>query len=232
MPQWTVAIDAGHGGRDPGAISRSGLYEKHVTLAFARELRDRLLALKRYRVVLTRNRDVFIPLRGRMAIARTAGADLFLSLHADKADNPATRGLSVYTLSEQASDAEAAALAERENNADLVAGINLRRQPPDVRNILIDLAQRDTMNRSVNIAALLVRDLREATVLLPRTHRFAGFAVLKAPDVPAALIELGYLSNPIDERLLRAPAYRRKLTNAIARAVDDHFVRVEARSAP
>ncbi len=203
VPAWVVAIDAGHGGQDPGAISLSGVYEKQITLATARALRDELKALGRYRVLLTRDRDVFIRLRDRIAIARAAGADLFLSLHADKVENPAVRGLSVYTLSERASDAEAAALADAENKVDLLGGVKLKGQSPEVTDILIDLVQRDTMNQSAQMASLLVRELREETLLLPRTHRFAGFAVLKSPDVPSALIELGYLSNPTDERLLR-----------------------------
>lgn len=232
IARWVIAIDPGHGGRDPGAISRTGVYEKQITLAAARALRDELQALKRYRVVLTRNRDVFIRLRDRIAIARAAGADLFVSLHADKMPNPSVRGLSVYTLSERASDAEAAWLAERENKADILHGVNLKGAAPEVTNILIDLAQRETMNESARIAQLLVSELRSETILLPKTHRVAGFAVLKAPDVPSVLVELGYLSNAADERLLRSPEHRRKLARAIASAIDGYFVRVEARSRP
>jgi N-acetylmuramoyl-L-alanine amidase len=230
IPTWVVAIDAGHGGQDPGAISLSGVFEKRITLATARALRDELKALGRYRVLLTRDRDVFIRLRDRIAIARAAGADLFLSLHADKVENPAVRGLSVYTLSERASDAEAAALADTENKADLLGGFKLKGQSPEVTDILIDLVQRDTMNQSAQMAAFLMRELREETLLLPRTHRFAGFAVLKSPDVPSALIELGYLSNPTDEQLLRSSDQRQRLARAIARAIDSYFVRFEARN--
>lgn len=230
VPTWVVAIDAGHGGQDPGAISLSGMYEKRITLATARALREELKALGRYRVLLTRDRDVFIRLRDRIAIARAAGADLFISLHADKVENPAIRGLSVYTLSEGASDAEAAALAEAENKADLLGGVKLKGQPPEVADILIDLVQRDTMNQSAQMATFLMRELREETLLLPRTHRFAGFAVLKSPDVPSALIELGYLSNPADEQLLRSSVQRQRLARAIARAIDGYFVRFEARN--
>ena len=142
-----IAIDPGHGGQDPGAISPAGFYEKQITLATARALRDELQATGRYKVMLTRNRDVFIRLRDRIAIARAAGADLFLSLHADTMANQATRGLSVYTLSERASDAEAAALAERENKVDLIAKVDFSGASPEVTNILIDLVQRETMNR-------------------------------------------------------------------------------------
>ncbi len=228
--QWVVAIDAGHGAQDPGAISLHGTYEKHITLATARALRDELKALGRYRVVMTRDRDTFIRLRGRIAIARAAGADLFVSLHADTTDNPATRGLSVYTLSERASDAEAAALAEKENRVDTLGGFHLKGEAPDVTDILIDLVQRDTKNQSVQFAALIEREAGEETALLPQTHRFAGFAVLKAPDIPSVLIELGFLSNPTDERQLRDSSHRRRLAQAIARAIDGYFVRFEARN--
>ena len=230
VPQWVVAIDAGHGDQDPGAISPNGVYEKQITLSTARALRDELNVLGRYRVVLTRDRDTFIRLRGRIAIARAAGADLFISLHADTTDNPATRGLSVYTLSERASDAEAAALAEKENRVDMLGGFRLKGEAPDVTDILIDLVQRDTKNQSAQFASLLVRELGEETMLLPRTHRFAGFAVLKAPDIPSVLIELGFLSNPADERLLRDSGHRRRLARGIARAIDSYFVRFEARN--
>jgi N-acetylmuramoyl-L-alanine amidase len=230
IPTWVVVIDPGHGGQDPGALSLHGAREKEITLTAARELREELKKLGRYRVLLTRERDVFIRLRHRIAIARAAGADLFVSLHADKIDNPEVRGLSVYTLSEQASDAEAAALAEQENKADLLGGFKLIGETAEVADILIDLVQRDNMNQSAQVAALLVRELRAETLLLPRTHRFAGFAVLKSPDVPSALIELGYLSNPTDERLLRSSKHRRRLASAIARAIDAYFVRYEARN--
>jgi N-acetylmuramoyl-L-alanine amidase len=207
-----------------------GAHEKEITLTAARELREELKELRRYRVLLTRDRDIFIRLRDRIAIARAAGADLFISLHADKIENPEVRGLSVYTLSERASDAEAAALAEQENKVDLLGGFKLIGETAEVADILIDLVQRDNMNQSAQVAALLVRELRAETLLLPRTHRFAGFAVLKSPDVPSALIELGYLSNPTDERLLRSSKHRRRLAGAIARAIDAYFVRYEARN--
>lgn len=225
-----VVIDPGHGGEDPGAISDNGVHEKHVTLAAARALREELRRGGRYRVVLTRDRDVFVPLRRRIAIARAAGADLFISVHADKMENRSVRGLSIYTLSERASDAEAAALADRENKADLISGVDLSRESPEVANILIGLAQRYTMNRSAQLATAMVRELRADMMLLPKTHRFAGFAVLKAPDVPAVLIEMGYLSNPRDEAMLRDPAHRKKLARAIGRSVDGFFNDVERAS--
>ena len=219
-----IAVDAGHGGEDPGAIGVGGTYEKHVTLTAARELKARLEASGRYRVVLTRNNDVFLRLRDRVLRARKAGADLFISLHADSIASPEVRGLSVYTLSEQASDKEAAALAARENKADLIAGVDLSGvAAPEVVNILIDLAQRETMNLSAHYARMLVSDLGDQVALLRDTHRFAGFAVLKAPDVPSVLIELGYLSNPTEEQLLNEARYRARLVEAIARATERFF---------
>jgi len=225
--QRVVVIDSGHGGVDPGAIGVSGTYEKHVTLAMARGLRDHLRRTGRYKVLLTRERDVFIRLRDRIAFARAAGAELFISLHADAMKKRTVRGASVYTLSERASDAEAAALAERENKVDLIAGVDLSDESPEVTNILIDLAQRETMNESAKVASLLVSQLRQETRMLPNSHRFAGFAVLKAPDIPSVLVEAGFLSNRTDERRLKDAAHRRRLISAIGRAIDAYFVRVE-----
>lgn len=219
-----VVIDPGHGGVDPGALGVSGIYEKHITLAMARELKAQLERSGRYKVHLTRDRDVFIRLRERVAIARQYGADLFISLHADSVNNPQLTGLSVYTLSQTASDGEAQLLADKENKADLLAGIDLSHESTDVASILIDLAQRETMNRSAGFAGSVVDELGREATLLGNTHRFAGFAVLKAPDIPSILIELGYLSNPTEERLLRQPDYRAKLAKGIARAVDRHFL--------
>jgi N-acetylmuramoyl-L-alanine amidase len=222
-----IVIDPGHGGVDPGARSVSGIYEKHITLKVAREVRDQLRRKGGYKVALTRDRDKFIRLRDRIAIARAAGADLFVSIHADTMPNKSVRGASVYTLSENASDAEAAALAEQENKADLIAGVDLTRETPDVANILIDLAQRETMNRSVQFAGLMVGELSRETRLLPNSHRFAGFAVLKAADVPAVLVELGFLSNPQDESELMQKSHRKRLAAAITRSIDAYFNRVQ-----
>ena len=219
-----VVIDPGHGGVDPGAIGVSGIYEKYITLAVARELKAQLEKNGRYKVHLTRDRDIFIRLRDRIAIARQYNADLFISLHADTVSNAQMRGLSVYTLSQNASDSEAQALADKENKADLIAGIDLSHESADVANILIDLAQRETMNRSAGFAGGVVEEVGRDVTLLGNTHRFAGFAVLKAPDVPSVLIEAGYLSNEVEERALRQPEYRVKLAKGIARAVDRFFL--------
>lgn len=218
-----VAIDAGHGGGDPGAISSAGLYEKDITLAAARLLAAELATTRRFRVVLTRRDDEFVALPDRVARARAAHADLFLSLHADALPNPALRGLSVYTLSAAASDREAAALAARENTAGQVAGLDLSREPREVGNVLFDLARRGTENLSIALARRIVDELGQVTALLERPRRAAGFAVLTAPDIPSALVELGCLSNPLEERLLATAAYQRRLTRGLAHAVEDYF---------
>ena len=218
-----IAIDPGHGGVDPGTTGHRGTREKNITLAVARAVKARLEAKGRYHVVLTRERDIFLRLRSRVETARSAAADLFVSLHADALKNRKVRGAAVYTLSEVSSDKEAAELAAKENKADVIAGVDLTHENPVVANILIDLAQRETMNYSARFATLLVTQLRRTGKTLRNAHRFAGFAVLKAPDIPSVLIEMGYLSNPKEERLLRQPAYQRKLADAIARAMDGYF---------
>ncbi|MCR4377917.1 MAG: N-acetylmuramoyl-L-alanine amidase [Rhodospirillales bacterium] len=222
-----VAIDPGHGGVDPGTIGANKTYEKNVTLALGRDVKRALEATGRYKVVMTRDRDIFLRLRDRVQVARDAGAELFISIHADSVANPKTRGLSVYTLSETASDQEAASLATKENKADLIAGIDLSTESADVTNILLDLAQRETMNQSALFAKEVVNELERETKLLRNTHRFAGFAVLKAPDMPSVLLEAGFLSNRQDERNLLDNAYRSKLAGAVAKGVDRHFTGTE-----
>lgn len=217
-----IVLDPGHGGKDPGAIGYSGVYEKNITLAMAKELKV-ILEKEGYKVHLTRSTDIFIPLRDRVKIARKYNADLFISIHADSAVNRSAKGLSVYTLSETASDKEAAALAERENKADVVAGLNLLEHSKEVSDILINLAQRETMNRSSEFASFMVQEMRKSVKLRDNTHRFAGFAVLKAPDVPSVLLEMGYLSNRTEERLLKQKDYRRKLAVSTSKAVEKYF---------
>ncbi len=218
-----VVIDPGHGGVDPGTIGVGGLREKDLTLAMARALATELRRTGRYRVRLTREDDRFLPLRERVRIARRLGADLFISLHMDSLADRRVRGASVYTLSEEASDAEAARLAAKENLADVLAGLETPVEDPTVAQILIDLAQRDTLNKSIVFAEALVREIGRVQPLLKRTRRYAGFAVLKAPDTPSVLLELGYLSNPRDAARLADPAFRRRLAVAIRRAVDAYF---------
>ena len=227
-----IALDPGHGGRDPGAISVNGVYEKDIVLFMAKELRQVLIGTGRYRVFMTRDRDVSVRLRERVRRARQAEVDLFLSIHADALRNPTVRGLSVYTLSEKASDAEAAALAERENKADIILGMDFSAESPDVTNILIDLAQRETMNRSVRFANTLLSELPREVRTLNHSRRYAGFAVLKAPDVPSVLLEMGYLSNHTDEKLLRQRAYRVKLAHAVVRSLDQFFAVVQGAQRP
>ena len=222
-PKPVIVLDPGHGGVDPGAIGGRGVYEKNVTLRVARELREKLLKTKRYKVVLTRDRDVFVRLRNRVAKGRAVRGDLFISLHADSIGKRSVRGASVYTLSERASDKEAAALARRENKADIIAGMDFGEQSEDVANILIDLAQRETMNLSATFANIAVNKLADSVRVLRRSHRFAGFAVLKAPDVPSVLVEMGYLSNAQDERMLNSPKRRAKLVAALVTAIDKYF---------
>ncbi len=220
-----VAIDAGHGGIDPGAIGVSGLYEKTVTLSVALLLRDMLEATGEYEVFLTRDDDTFLRLRDRVRLAREADADLFISLHADSTEGDSIiRGASVYTLSDRASDQEAAMLAARENRADALGEIALDPDDDMMAEILIDLSQRLTQNESNLLAELMVEHLGEATRLLPnRAHRFAGFAVLKAPDVPSVLIEMGYLSNAEDEALLASEAHQQAIAGSIADAIESYF---------
>ena len=218
-----IVLDPGHGGKDPGAIGYSGGYEKNITLAMAKELKAMLDKEGRYTVYLTRSTDIFIPLRDRVKIARKYNADLFISIHADSAANRNAKGLSVYTLSETASDKEAEALAERENKADVIGGLNLLEHSKEVSDILINLAQRETMNRSSEFAGFMVQEMKHSVQLVDNTHRFAGFAVLKAPDVPSVLLEMGYLSNRTEERQLKQSWYRKKLAESTSNAIKKYF---------
>ena len=218
-----IVLDPGHGGIDPGAIGLSGVYEKDIALDAARLVARDLEATRRYRVVLTRTIDEFIPLQDRVTRARAADGDLFLSMHADALPDPDMRGASVFTLSEKASDKEAAALAARENKVDLIAGIDLSESPPEVTTILIDLARRQTNNLSIGLARHLVSELDQDIRMLNNSLRSAGFAVLKAPDIPSSLVELGCLSNRKEDHLLRTPSYRQKLARDLGKAIDDYF---------
>ncbi len=219
-----VVIDAGHGGVDPGTIGPSGLYEKDLVLEYAMELKRRLLASRRYEVAMTREDDVFLSLGERVRVAQQSGGDLFISIHADSIENGEIRGGAVYTLSETASDTEAERLAARENKSDVIAGLHLDRHDTEVVSILISLAQRETMNYSARFANLLVPELERHKVRVRRKpHRFAGFRVLKAPDVPSVLVELGYLSNPKEERALRSAEGRSAVTSAIVAAIERYF---------
>lgn len=220
-----IVLDPGHGGRDPGALGARGTQEKKVVFTIASEVQRELQAGGRYRVLLTRSGDSYVALRERVARAQAAKADLFLSLHADSHDNPDVRGASVYTLSEEASDREAAALAARENRADaVVSGMRLSDKPDNVAQTLVAMSQRGTVNESRRLAETIVATFAKNGVrLLPRTHRQAGFAVLTSPEVPAALVELGYLSNPQDEKLLTIRQHQISLARALRASVDAYF---------
>ncbi len=220
-----VVIDPGHGGVDPGAIGRSGIYEKNIVLKAAKVIQEQMETTGRYQVVLTRNRDVFIPLRKRYDIAQQSRADLFISVHADSHSKPSLRGASVYTLSDKASDKEAAALAAKENKSDLIAGTNLDAYTPEVSSILIDLAQQSINQSSWHLAEMLVDSIRPRIKMLRNPHRYAGFAVLKSPNIPSVLVELGYLSNRYDEKNLKDRAHLIKISQAIIEASDAYFKR-------
>ncbi|MEQ8604527.1 MAG: N-acetylmuramoyl-L-alanine amidase [Marivibrio sp.] len=222
-----VVLDPGHGGVDPGAIGVSGAYEKDIVLGIAKALKDALERTGRYEVVLTRDRDVYLPLRERYQVAHDVEAELFVSLHADAHPSRSLRGASVYTLSDTASDSEAAALARKENKSDVIAGADLSGYTTEVSSILIDLAQQSVNENSWHFAEMLVDDLAREVRVLNNTHRFAGFAVLKSPNVPSVLVELGYLSNRDDERLLKTDDYRGRVARALTRAVDRYFERQE-----
>lgn len=220
-----IVLDPGHGGHDPGAISPFGaLREKTLTLAVAQRIRAALLASGRVRVALTRDEDVFLALRERTAIARNLKATLFISIHADSADGTAT-GASIYTLSDVASDREAQALAARENKADILNGVNLSGEEAVVTSILVDLAQRETMATSAEFARLLRREGAGRIPFHAGGLRMAGLAVLKSPDMPAVLLELGYLSNAMDSRRIRSLAGQDDIAAIVRRAVEIHVAR-------
>ncbi|WP_374764011.1 N-acetylmuramoyl-L-alanine amidase [Yunchengibacter salinarum] len=223
-----VVVDAGHGGVDPGTLGALGVNEKVVVLRIARVIEDRLESTGRYDVRLTRDRDIFLPLRKRMQVARRHQADLFISVHADALDNPNVRGGTVYTLSESASDREAARLAAKENRSDLFAGLRLDVADDDVSGILIDLAQRETMNYSAQFAEMLLPEMRQQVKMHSRGHRFAGFVVLKSPEIPSVLLETGYLSNRQDARMLNSDSGRKRIALAVRRAVDRYFQHMTA----
>ena len=224
-----IVIDAGHGGGDPGAMGPGGIIEKAVTLSMARELKRQLESTGRYKAVLTRPSDVYIPLRKRVELARAAKGDLFVSLHADKIDRKNVRGASIYTLSEKSSDEETARLADDANNSGVIAGVDLSAQSEEVADILVDLAMREKMNQSSYFAELLVKTFSgDGVRLLEHTHRSAGFAVLKAPDIPAVLIELGFLSNPEEARLLNSDHFRQRTSASLIRGIDGYFRKIAA----
>lgn len=224
-PRPLVVLDAGHGGVDPGAIGVNGVREKDITLAVVRQLADRLKSSGHYRVAMTRSRDVFVPLRERVAIARRQGADLFISIHADSAESSSAQGSTIYTLSERASDREAARLADSENRSDQLAGLEAVAGDDNVASLLTTMSYAASLNQSRDFSALLASELGRHIRMTDQPQRSAGFAVLKAPDMPSALIEMGYLSNRAEVRLLTQPDHQRQLVSAIERGVEKFFLR-------
>ncbi len=224
-----VVIDAGHGGHDPGASGADalgGLKEKTLTLALARALRDELLREGGVRVALTRDDDRFLVLDERAEIARGLGADLFLSIHADSAgDQAGISGASVYTLSAKASSQAAARFAARENSADMVNGVRLANQDDNVNAILVELSQRRTQEQSDEFASLILREGQGALAFHPQAQRSAALVVLRAPDVPSALFEAGFISNPDEAGRLASPAGQHRFAQAMARAIRVYFAR-------
>ncbi|MHB2265500.1 N-acetylmuramoyl-L-alanine amidase [Aliihoeflea sp. PC F10.4] len=218
-PRFTIVIDPGHGGNDSGARGVSGVLEKTITLAFGLELKKALEDLGDYEVHMTRDRDRFLRLDERVRIARRHEADLFISIHADAIRHRDVRGATVYTVSETPSDAASAAKAIRENLADQLAGYGSTEESDEVSGILADLVRRETDGFSLRFANALVDRLSSEIAMIKNPHRFAGFQVLKAPDVPSVLVELGYLSNVADEAQLRDVEWRAQATSAIVEAV-------------
>jgi N-acetylmuramoyl-L-alanine amidase len=220
-----IVIDSGHGGKDPGTIGNfARTKEKNITLSYAKELGKQLINTKRYKVYLTRDNDTFIPLRERVAKARKRKADLFISIHANAAADTSASGFSIYTLSETSSDKQAELLAQKENRADIINGMDFSGASQDIIKTLIDLSQRESKNSSARFASMAIKSVSESGIeVLQNTHRFAGFAVLTAPDMASVLIELGYLSNKDEERLLNSLGYKRKIAESLVKAIDQYF---------
>ena len=218
-----VMLDPGHGGKDPGAIGVSGTYEKHIAIAAATELKRQLLATGRYRVMLSRDTDRFIPLEDRVAIAQGRQAALFVSMHADALHDRAVRGASVYTLSEDASDAQTASLARTENSADRFGGPRIHATSPEVQRILASLVRQETRAGSARMAHSVVSAFRPRVGLLSNPDRHAAFVVLKAADIPSVLVEMGFMSNPADEAALRQAGHRMMVAGAMTQAIGNYF---------
>ena len=220
-----IVLDPGHGGIDTGTKGSNGEMEKDIVLDFAKRLKEKIETAGKYRVLLTRSDDAFVPLAERVRFAREAGASLFISIHADSLPRKEgdAQGATVYTLSETATDPAAARLAEQENRADVIAGVDLKDQPDDVAGILIDLAQRETKTFSVQFANKLVGIMKQTARLHKEPIKSAGFRVLRAPDVPSVLVELGYVSNKEDLQSLSSESWRDHTANAMSAAIDGYF---------
>ncbi|MFN3750723.1 MAG: N-acetylmuramoyl-L-alanine amidase [Thiobacillus sp.] len=228
VPQYrrliTVAIDAGHGGEDPGAVGAAGTLEKHITLSVAKKLKEKIDAQENMRGVLIRDGDYFVPLAQRVSKARAVKADLFISIHADAFIKPHARGSSVFALSENGATSVAARwLAKKENEADLIGGINIDVKDPFLKRTLIDLSQTATINDSLKLGHAVLQRIGDVNTLHKPQVEQAGFAVLKAPDIPSILIETAFISNPEEEKRLNDPGYQDKLVDAIVEGIRNHF---------
>lgn len=223
-----IVIDPGHGGIDPGALSPSKTKEKDVVFAFALELKKELEQTGRFDVRMTRTEDKFMTLTDRVAFTRKAGADLFIAIHADTVRGKTANGTTLYTLSDTASDEEAAALASKENKTDIIAGIDLAEEEGAVADVLIELVQRESKNHANLFSRTALEELKGVTTMTGKPLRSAGFVVLKSPDVPSVLIELGYLSSKDDEKNLKTPSWRSKMAAAFVKAVNRHFAVIDA----
>jgi len=219
-----IVIDPGHGGHDPGAIGVRGTKEKTITSAAARELQKQLMATGRYKVMVTRSRDIYVDHEERLRIARAGGADLFISIHADSASSKTARGASVYTLADRAKNRSRRIV----NNQNWIMDVDLAEQTDPVGDILVDLAQRKTETQSEQFADLLLKNLEGSTKLIGNSHRRAGYFVLLAPDVPAILLELGFLSNAKDEKLLNSASHRKKVLRTVTRSINSYFDKIES----
>ena len=223
---YTVVLDAGHGGEDPGAIGRRGSYEKNVTLSIARRLQKKIDAEPNMRAVMTRKGDYFVPLNQRVAIARRVQADLFVSVHADAFVRPEARGSSVYVLSERGATSSAARwLAQKENDADLIGGVNLARQDGHLARTLLDLSQTATINDSLKLGSAVLKELGGINRLHKPQVEQAAFAVLRAPDIPSVLVETAFISNPDEEKRLNDNAYQDKMADAIISGIRKYFAK-------
>ena len=222
-----IVIDSGHGGKDPGTIGNfARTKEKNLTLSYAKELGKQLANSGKYKVFLTRDNDFFIPLKQRVELARKKKADLFISLHANSIGDSSVSGFSIYTLSEKSSDKQAELLAQKENRADIINGVNFSGASQDIMKTLIDLSQRESKNSSAHFANISIKIVKNSNInILQNTHRFAGFAVLTAPDMASVLIELGYLSNKQEEKLLNSLGYKRKVAASLAQAINEYFAK-------
>jgi N-acetylmuramoyl-L-alanine amidase len=220
-----IVIDAGHGGKDPGTIGKfARTKEKDITLAYSKELAKQLMNTEKYIVFLTRDKDIFLPLKTRVEKARRRKADLFISIHVNAIDDHKVSGFSIYTLSETSSDKQAELLAQKENRADIINGVDFSGASHDIMKTLIDMSQRESKNSSSKFANTVIGSVKKSEIeILQNTHRYAGFAVLTAPDMASVLIELGYLSNKQEEKLLNSLIYKRKIAETLTKSIDSYF---------